>query len=423
MNDTIPPESHEQESAELAGFRSRVRGWLTENAERRDAVSDSDHAADENDGESLQAVEVAKDFQAKLFDAKLAGLSWPTVYGGQGLTMEHQRVFNEEAADYVIPTGPFIIGLGMCAPTLLEYGTEEQRLRHVPRMLRGDEVWCQLFSEPGAGSDVAGLQTRAVRDGDEWVINGQKVWTSGGHYSDFGLLVARTNVDVPKHRGITMFVVDMRAPGVTIRPLRQMTGTSGFNEVFFDDVRVPAANLVGVVDEGWRAAIGTLMNERVSIGAGGGGLGQRVGGGEFDALLDLARECGALADPVLRQSLASVYIEERLLDLLSQRIRADVRAGKAPGPEGSIAKLAGTQLARHVADVAEEILGARGQAWLPGDQAGRRWSTTLLSAPGKSIAGGTPEIMKNILGERVLGLPKEPQVDRDIPFRDVKVSG
>jgi len=419
VNDTIAAEAHEHESAELAEFRDRVRRWLAENAERRQAV---EKAENEQDGETLHALEVAKRFQAKLFDAGLAGLSWPKVYGGQGLTMEHQRVFNEEAAGYVIPTSPFIIGLGMCAPTLLEYGTEEQRLRHVPKMLRGDEVWCQLFSEPGAGSDVASLQTRAVRDGDEWVVNGQKVWTSGGHYSDYGLLIARTNVDVPKHRGITMFIVDMRSPGVTVRPLRQMTGASGFNEIFFDDVRIPAANLVGAIDEGWRAAIGTLMNERVSIGAGGGGLGRRVGGGEFDALLDLARSAGALDDPVLRQSLASVYIEERLLELLSERIRADVRAGKAPGPEGSIAKLCGTVLARHAAEVAEEILGARGQAWLPGDKAAERWSRALLAAPGNSIAGGTPEIMKNILGERVLGLPKEPQVDRDIPFRDVKVS-
>ncbi|MER5628415.1 acyl-CoA dehydrogenase family protein [Streptosporangium sp. NPDC002544] len=420
----IASEAHKaDESAELVEFRTRARAWLAESAERRDAVQVSDDALDENDGESLHALETAKRFQAKLFDAGLAGLSWPKVYGGQGLTMEHQRVFNEEAADYVIPTGPFIIGLGMCAPTLLEYGTEEQRLAHVPRMLRGDEVWCQLFSEPGAGSDVASLQTRAVRDGEEWVLNGQKVWTSGGHYSDYGLIVTRTNVDVPKHKGITMFIVDMRSPGVSIRPLRQMTGTSGFNEVFFDDVRVPSSNLVGAVDEGWRAAIGTLMNERVSIGAGGGGLGRRVGGGEFDALIELARDRGVLADPVLRQSLASVYIEERILELLSQRIRADVRAGKAPGPEGSIAKLAGTQLARHVADVAEEILGAAGQAWEPGDAVSRRWTTALLAAPGNSIAGGTPEIMKNILGERVLGLPKEPQVDRDVPFRDVKVSG
>jgi len=249
VNDAIASESHEQESAELAGFRGRVRGWLTENAERRDAVSDSGHAADDHEGESLRAVEVAKDFQAKLFDAKLAGLSWPTVYGGQGLTAEHERVFNEEAADYVIPTGPFIIGLGMCAPTLLEYGTEEQRLRHLPRMLRGDEVWCQLFSEPGAPFDVASLRTRAVRDGDEWVINGQKIWTAGAHHSDYGLLFAHVDGDAPQRRGVTMFVVDMRSPGVSVTSRWPATGRSAAIEVLLEDVRIPASSLVGTVNK------------------------------------------------------------------------------------------------------------------------------------------------------------------------------
>jgi alkylation response protein AidB-like acyl-CoA dehydrogenase len=399
---------------EMSEFRARVRAWFEQHARHRDA---------DDEGAAGGQLAVAKRFQAALFDAGLAGLSWPERYGGQGLTPEHQRAFNAEAEDYVLPTGPFIIGLGMCAPTLLEFGTEEQRLEHVPRMLRGDEVWCQLFSEPGAGSDVAGLQTRAVRDGDDWVINGQKVWTSGGAYSDFGLLIARTNVDVPKHLGISMFVLDMRAPGVTVRPLRQMTGDSGFTEVFFDDVRIPAENLIGEVDQGWRAVIGTLMNERVSIGAGGGGLGRRVGGGEFDSLVELARERGVLGDPVLRQSLAGIYIEQRLLELLSDRIRSDVQAGRTPGPEGSIAKLAGNVLKRHATDLATEFLGEAAEAWVPGDEDSLRWSTTLLQTPGDSIAGGTPDIMKNILGERVLRLPKEPAVDRDIPFKDVRASG
>jgi alkylation response protein AidB-like acyl-CoA dehydrogenase len=405
---------------DLAEFRAYAQAWLRENARRRDADPGEDGTGPE---ESLSGLRVATRFQSALFDAGLAGLSWPERYGGQGLTTDHQLAFNAEAEDFVLPTGPFIIGLGMCAPTLLEFGTEEQRLGHIARMLRADEVWCQLFSEPGAGSDVAGLQTRAVRDGDDWVVNGQKVWTSGGHYSDFGLLIARTNVDVPKHLGISMFVLDMRAPGVSVRPLRQMTGDSGFNEVFLDDVRIPAAGLVGEVDRGWQAAIATLMNERVSIGAGGGGSGRRVGGGEFDSLVELARARGVVGDPVLRQSLAGIYIEQRLLELLSDRIRADVRAGRTPGPEGSIAKLAGTVLNRHAADLAAEILGEAGEAWLPGDDDSERWSRALLQAPGNSIAGGTPEIMKNILGERVLRLPKEPQVDRDVPFKDLRVSG
>jgi alkylation response protein AidB-like acyl-CoA dehydrogenase len=396
----------------LAEFRVRVREWFAQHVELTGGA-----------GESMEGVESARRFQTALFDAGLAGLTWPEEYGGQGLTLAHQLAFNEEAEPYVVPTMPLLIGLGMCAPTLQEVGSQEQRDRHLARMLRGDEVWCQLFSEPGAGSDVAGLRTRAVRDGEDWVINGQKVWTSGAHYSDYGLLLARTNPDVPKHLGLTMFVVDMRAPGVTIRPLRQITGGANFNEVFFDDVHVPGDAVVGDVGRGWQAAVTTLMNERVSIGAGGGGLGRRLGGGEFTALADLARRRGGMADPVLRQSLASVFVEERLLELLSSRIREDVKAGRTPGPQGSVAKLAGAQLAKHAAEVGLEVLGSSGASWTDDDADAERWTTALLGAPGNAIAGGTPEIMKNILGERVLGLPREPAVDRDVPFRELRVGG
>ncbi|MGY1771915.1 acyl-CoA dehydrogenase family protein [Blastococcus sp. SYSU D00813] len=396
----------------LDEFRARVRTWFAEHVDLTDGVTGS-----------MDGVEVARRFQAALFDAHLAGITWPVEYGGQGLTTAHQLAFNEEAEPYVVPTLPLLIGLGMCAPTLLEVGSQQQRDRHLARMLRGDEVWCQLFSEPGAGSDVASLRTRAVRDGEDWVVNGQKVWTSGAHFSDYGLLLARTDPDVPKHLGLTMFVVDMRAPGVTIRPLRQISGGANFNEVFFDDVHVPGDAVVGEVGRGWQAAVTTLMNERVSIGAGGGGLGRRLGGGEFAALADLARRRAGLADPVLRQSLASVFVEERLLELLSSRIREDVKAGRTPGPQGSVAKLAGAQLSRHAAEVGLELLGASGTAWPADDPDAERWTQALLGAPGSAIAGGTPEIMKNILGERVLGLPREPAVDRDVPFRELKAGG
>ncbi|WP_029433181.1 acyl-CoA dehydrogenase family protein [Blastococcus sp. URHD0036] len=400
----------ETTSESLAEFRVRVREWF---AAHVDLTGGS--------AESLEGVDAARRFQSALFDAGLAGLTWPEEYGGQGLTQAHQLAFNEEAEPYVVPTMPLLIGLGMCAPTLQEVGSQEQRDRHLARMLRGDEVWCQLFSEPGAGSDVAGLRTRAVQDGSDWVVNGQKVWTSGAHYSDYGLLLARTNPDVPKHLGLTMFVVDMRAPGVTIRPLRQITGGANFNEVFFDDVHVPGDAVVGEVGRGWQAAVTTLMNERVSIGAGGGGLGRRLGGGEYAALADLARRRDATADPVLRQSLASVFVEERLLELLSSRMREDAKAGRTPGPQGSVAKLAGAQLAKHAAEVGLEVLGTA--AWTDDDADAERWTTSLLGAPGNAIAGGTPEIMKNILGERVLGLPREPAVDRDVPFRELRVGG
>ncbi len=405
-------------STDLEAFRAEVRAWLKANGKRVD-----DHATGaETDGETVDYLTKARVFMNKLYDAGFSGLSWPKEYGGQSLTMNHQRVFNEEANGYDLQSSPFMVTLGMCAPTLLQYGTEAQREEHIPKMLRGDEVWCQLFSEPGAGSDVAGLTTKAVQDGDEWVINGQKVWTSGAHFSKFGLIVTRTNVEVPKHKGISMFIVDMSSPGVTVRPLRQMSGGSGFNEVFFDNVRVPASNLVGEIDHGWMAAIGTLMNERVSIGAGGGGLGRGSGTPQFDNLSELATKVGKKHDSATRQELASIYVEERLIQILGDRMRAGMKAGKAPGPEGSIAKLSGSELGKRSADMAMSLLAETGQAWTDDDEVAAHAASTLLASPGSAIAGGTPEIMRNILGERSLGLPKEPQVDRDMPFKDVKTN-
>jgi alkylation response protein AidB-like acyl-CoA dehydrogenase len=264
---------------------------------------------------------------------------------------------------------------------------------------------------------VASLQTRAVRDGDEWLVNGQKVWTSGAHYSDYGILIARTNPDSPKHKGITMFVLDMKAPGVEPKPLRQITGAANFNEVFLSDVRVPDAARLGAVDDGWRLSVALLMNERVAIGASGGG--PRDGG--VGPLVVKARERGLLADPVVRQGLVDVYIHERLLSWLGVRTRAALQAGRAPGPEGSLAKLLAANIARRQSDLGMAIAGASGQAWEPGDARGGRWAMAVLSAPASAIAGGTSEVQKNIIGERVLGLPKEPQIDRDIPFRELKV--
>ncbi len=414
---SVTEEVDVQDTPELAEFRRKVSAFFEAHAPRR-----RQRGADEEEGETFEAVDIptAKAFQAKLFDAGLAGLTWPTEYGGQGLTNEHQRVFNEEAVDFDLPVGPFGIGFGMVMPTLLEFGTPEQKERYVRPALRGEEIWSQLFSEPGAGSDVASLQTKAERDGDEWVINGQKVWTTGAQHSAFGAVICRTNPDKPKHRGITMFIIDFSQPGVTVRPLKQMNGGSGFNEVFFDDVRVPHANVIGEVDEGWRCAIAMLMNERVAIGTGGGGARRGAGGG-IDAMVNLARERGVLGDPVIRQGLADVYIRQRIMGFIGQRTRAALKAGKAPGPEGSIGKLAGGILARKTSDLGVAIAGAGGIAWPEGDRKAGRWAHAVLSAPSSRIAGGTDEIQRNIIGERVLGLPKEPQVDRDQPFRELKV--
>ncbi len=247
-------------------FQSRVRGFLATHAKSRgdsDASDDSESPRDEEGQVSL-----AKSFQLAKFNAGLAGLTWPTQYGGQGLDGRYQTIYNNEVSQYVTPDFIYTIGFGMCIPTVLTHGTEDLKTRYVPGALRGEEIWCQLFSEPSAGSDVAGLQSRAVRDGDEWILNGQKVWTTQAQHCHFGIVLARTNPDVPKHKGLSMFIVDMHAPGVTIRPLKQMNGGSNFNEVFFDDVRIPADHILGEPGEGWRVALTTLMNERVAIGAG-----------------------------------------------------------------------------------------------------------------------------------------------------------
>jgi alkylation response protein AidB-like acyl-CoA dehydrogenase len=412
-------EAGADEALDLQEFRARVASYLERNAKSwRHRNRDEDLDSPPADSATDETLAETKKYQAGLFDAGLAGLTWPKEYGGVGRSNAYQQAFNEESAEYDLPVLPLTIGFGMCGPTILAVGTEAQKQRYIRPLLRADEIWCQLFSEPGAGSDVASLQTRAVLDGDEFVVNGQKVWTSGAHYSDFGALLARTDVAVPKHRGLTMLIVDMHSPGITTQPLRQMNGGANFNEVFFDGVRVPASNVLGQINQGWSAAITMLMNERVAIGAGGGA--RRVGGGVRD-LITLARARGLNREPVVRQRLADLYIRQNVQEYVGLRMRSAARAGRAPGPEGSIAKLAGAELGKRMADVAISIAGLAGQAWHPADRRGNRWSNVVTSAPGGSLAGGTNEVQRNIIGERVLGLPREPQVDREVPFRDLLV--
>ena len=395
--------------ASVEGFRVRARDWLKENARVRDP---------EDTGYRRYDLAQAKGFQAALFDAGFAGITWPVEYGGQGLGNAELLAFNQEAQPYDLPSGAFMIGLGMCGPTILELGTEELKQRYLKPMLRGEEIWCQLFSEPGEGSDVAGLQTRAVLDGDTWVVNGQKVWTSGAHYSDYGILIARTDPDVPKHRGITMFVVDMHAPGVTVRPLKVMTGESPFNEVFFEDVRIPADHVVGNVNEGWAASVVTLRHERISIGTSVRPKQNPLG---FSALAEMAKARGEAGDPLVRQDLVEVYVRERLLDLYGARMRQQAQAGIEPGARGSVAKLAGAVLATRSAEIAARVAGADAVAHDPGDKETTKLLAAMNGTPSSAIAGGTNEIQRNIIGERVLGLPKEPRLDTKVPFRELKV--
>tara|TARA_Y100000310_G_scaffold344002_1_gene454480 strand:- start:3194 stop:4429 length:1236 start_codon:yes stop_codon:yes gene_type:complete len=389
----------EPDSAAEDAFREQVRTFLEANCSR---TGDRSGSIGDDDPEGIAA---AKAFQGSMADAGLAGLTFPSEFGGAGLTSRHQELFDQEAQGWYLPTTPLSISHGMCLPVLNQFGTEDQKARFMPDNISGASIWCQMFSEPGAGSDVASLSTRAVRDGDEWIIEGQKVWTSGAQYCDYGILVARTDTSLPKHQGLTMFIVDMRQPGVEVRPLRQISGGSGFNEIFFTEARVPADWQLGDLGQGWNLAVSMLMFERVSIGAGSG---SGLNADRSPGLIQTAQALGYRHDPVLRQGLADLWIREQIKGYIGQRIRAAVEGGRVPGPEGSLAKLNGALLARRVRDVSLAIAGSAAQAWDADDAGGDRWAVACLSTAGISIAGGTDEVQRNIIGERVLGLPKEP---------------
>jgi alkylation response protein AidB-like acyl-CoA dehydrogenase len=400
------------DSPDEAAWRAECREWLEANAP---SVKDRDPGADgggmfEPGGAAY--LERARRWQALKFDAGFARITWEPEFGGRNGTTMQQMIFGQEEARFDVPTAVYVIGLGMIAPTLRACGTDEQQQRYLTKLLRGQEIWSQLFSEPGAGSDVASLSMTAVRDGDEWLLNGQKVWTSGAQYSDFGEIICRTNPEAEKHKGITAFIVDMRAPGVTIKPLKQMNGGASFNEVFFDDVRVPAENVLGGVNEGWTVAITTLMNERVAIGSGGGGGGRS----SVHDLIDLARRRGVNSDPIIRQRLADLYTKSRISKFSSMRTLTAALKGQVPGPEGSIGKLFGGQMMTQMGELAIDLVGAGAVAGNGGDY---RWHQALLGAPAAHIAGGSDEVMKNIIGERVLGLPGEPRVDKGVPWKQV----
>jgi alkylation response protein AidB-like acyl-CoA dehydrogenase len=348
----------------------------------------------------------SKTWRARVYDAGFGWIAGPVEYGGRGLPRDYERIYQALEGRFDVPTiVPFGIGLGMIAPTILAHAREEVRRRYLPAMHRGDVVACQLFSEPAAGSDLAGIQTRVVRDGDEWVLSGQKVWTSGAHYSDIGEIITRTaTYPESRHRGLTMFLVDMHAPGVEVRPLRQMTGGASFNEVFFTDVRVPDEMRLGDVDEGWTVALTTLMNERAAIGGGSVAPGLGVAG----RVQELARQLGASRDPRVRQQLADVFIHGQVARYTSLRAMAKLRAGQLPGPELSTLKLSLTNNLQRLSRLLSAVLGPRLVADT-GEWGTYAWSEFVLGVPGMRVAGGTDEVMRNIVGERVLGLPKEPR--------------
>jgi alkylation response protein AidB-like acyl-CoA dehydrogenase len=345
-------------------------------------------------------------FQRQLADAGLAGITWPAEYGGRGLPGRYQRIYDREAKAFKIPPRSLEIGLGMCGPTLLVHASEEQKRAFVPPLLRGDHVWCELFSEPGAGSDLSSVQTRARRDGDEFVLQGQKVWTSGAQHSDYAACLVRTDPARPKREGITMLIVDMHVPGVTVRPLRQLTGESHFNEVFLDEVRVPVANVVGVIDDGWRVARTMLAFERQALGNMGGGGG---GKGGFTALAEEAKRRDLAGRPVLRDHLVQLRIRQMVLRHLSAYLQVKAKGGD--GAAASLLKLAMAQLVQQSGVVAVEAAGMHATAWTTDDPDAGRWSDQLLSSLSASIGGGTNQIVRNVIAERVLGLPRDEEGD------------
>jgi alkylation response protein AidB-like acyl-CoA dehydrogenase len=404
---TSPEEISEQEfEREALSFleahaKPRVEdrlGW----GEGSDEVALLPERSDERDLEELEA---ARSWALERFDAGFGWITGPVEYGGRGLSRGHQQAYASLEARFATPPmSLYTIGFGMVAPTILAHATEEVKQRYLRSMWRGDVVACQLFSEPGAGSDLAGLETKAVRDGEEWVVNGQKVWTSGAHLSDIGEIICRTDPDLPKHKGLTAFVLDMRAPGVEVRPLRQMTGGASFNEVFFTDVRIPESHRLGDVNGGWTVALTTLMNERAVIG---GGIPTGEGSFGTDRLVELVRHQGRDRDPLIRQQVAEIVINGRVASYTNLRAMAKVASGQLPGPEMSIAKLSLTMNMRRMSDLLSSVLGPKLVAD-SGEWGTFAWAQFVLGVPGMRIAGGTDEVLHNIIGERVLGLAKEP---------------
>ncbi len=406
----------ETASPTLEDFEKSVLEFLDSNAELRSEEhvewgkgSDSVALFPEKSPEEERCdVETAQSWRRQIFDAGFGWITGPTEYGGGGLPSSYQARYNSLEKRYRTPSqGPLGIGLGMVAPTILAHGTDLAKDLYLRGMWRGDIVGCQLFSEPSAGSDLASIQTRAVRDGDEWVLNGQKVWTSGAQFSDIGEIITRTDPDAPKHKGLTMFVVDMHAPGVEVRPLRQMTGGASFNEVFFNDVRVPDHHRLGDVNGGWTVALTTLMNERAAIGDTGAGI---IG---VNRTFEMLMALGSMhrEDPIARQQLADLYVNMKAASFTSQRALAKIRAGQLPGPEMSIAKLSLTRNLQRIAAFVSHVLGPKLTADT-GEWGTYAWTEVVLGTPGMRVAGGTDEVMKNIIGERVLGLPKEPTLAR-----------
>ena len=393
-------------TAEQEAFRDRVRTWLKANI----PTDWTSRVAATADVPRPEAYDILRDWQRKLYDAGFIGLTWPKDYGGRGLTFVEEMILHQEMAFAKAPPILNILGVGMAGPTIVAYGTEEQKQRYPAKILSCEEIWCQGYSEPNAGSDLASLQTRAVKDGDHWVINGQKVWTSLAHIADFMMLLARTDPAAPKHKGITYFLLDMKLPGVTVKPLRQITGDAEFNEVFFDNVRLHESHVLGGVNNGWAVGLTTLMYERLALGF---GLQVRLRIA-LDGLVELARRMEkhgrvVVKDPVMRQKIAQLWIDTECLKYTGARAITRLLRGEIPGPEASTGKMGWVDTHQRLQELAMEIEGPYAQLMRGSEWAveGGLWQHTFLRSRANSIEGGTTEIQKNIIAERILGLPKD----------------
>ena len=394
------------DTTEEAAFREEARAWLDANV------------PEAKEYEGMDDIASSKLWQKRKYDAGWACIRWPKEYGGRDASAIEQVIWNQEEAKFDVPGGVFGIGQGMAAPTMMAWASDEDKLKHLPPLASGEHIWCQLFSEPAGGSDLAALRTRSEKDGDEWVINGQKIWTSGAHYSDYGILVTRSDPNEPKHKGLTYFFLDMKSPGVEVKPIKQISGGANFNEVYFTDVRIPDSQRLGAVGQGWQVALTTLMNERAAIGGGGAGVG-------FSKVFELAQRINigdrpAIEDQSVRAKLATWYCQESGLKYTGYRSMTALSKGETPGPENSIGKLVGASKTQDMASFAMDLLEMSGAIWDEdlAEEAGL-YPATFMGAPGGRIAGGSDEIMLNILAERVLGMPQDVRLDKGIPFNQV----
>jgi alkylation response protein AidB-like acyl-CoA dehydrogenase len=394
------------DTPEQSAYRTELRSWLDTHKSEAPVLDGPGALKDED-----EIVRARRLWQGKLAEGGLAGVAWPKEYGGQGLGPVEQVICNQEIARAKVPGILDAIGVGMLGPTIIAHGTEEQKTRYLGAMLHGDEVWCQLFSEPAAGSDLAAVQAKArLQDDGSWRLTGQKVWTTNAQFAAHGLLLARTDSDVPKHKGLTMFIVPLDASGVTIRGLRQISGEAEFNEVFFDDVPLDADAVVGGVGNGWGTALTTLMYERVTIGLGGEGMGYNST--RFAAAI--ARDARARRDPEVRHQLGEIASELLAVRFTAYRTLTALQKGQIPGPEAGLAKVTIVSGATRAGDLIADVLGPDALA----DDS--EWAYMISFLPGLKSAGGTEEILRNTVGERVLGLPAEPRLDKGIPFSELR---